>query len=103
MIDFHHRNVCSTCGDNGCPRISEARNTLESWREGGPAVQAGDVLHLTRAASVKFIKSIAFRLIKVGTTCTPTTAGFGSTATNRTSEAKPYPAASRTSHGKASG
>lgn len=33
VIDFHHRNVCTKCGDDGCPRIVEARKTLEAWRD----------------------------------------------------------------------
>ncbi|MFI7432503.1 hypothetical protein [Micromonospora haikouensis] len=36
VIDFHHRNVCSKCEDNGCPRINDARKTLEAWRDRKP-------------------------------------------------------------------
>ncbi|WP_229403126.1 hypothetical protein [Micromonospora okii] len=32
-LDFHSRNACSKCTDDGCPRLAWARRTLETWRD----------------------------------------------------------------------
>jgi hypothetical protein len=33
VLDFHHRNACSKCSDDGCPRLTAAGETLRAWRD----------------------------------------------------------------------
>lgn len=33
VVDFHNRATCLQCTDDGCPRLTEAGETLRAWRD----------------------------------------------------------------------